>query len=349
MTNGCEKVSHNNNVLIITQILYAIVCILGIFGNTLVIYVVTRFSKMQTTTNMYILNLAIADMCFLIGIPFLIITMTLKSWIFGPIFCKIYMTTTSINQITGSMFLLIMSFDRYIAICHPISKANLRTKSVSRILSFAAWILSAIIIIPVIIYTRTYNNGKSISCNIVWESNPELSGQIFTIYMSILGFFIPLSLIMINYFLVLQRVRKLGPKKDASPHKNHQHKKVTKLVMAIIIVYTICWLPYYLTQLTLIFTTHCQGRLTLMFHLLAGCLCYSNSAMNPILYTFMNENFKQSFIATIKCKKPREFLRYSNPNIGPLKYLKRSNNNQEIYDNNSRRPSNSPIIKSTAV
>lgn len=52
---------------LISMILYAIVCIVGLFGNTLVIYVVLRFSKMQTVTNMYILNLAIADEAFLIG------------------------------------------------------------------------------------------------------------------------------------------------------------------------------------------------------------------------------------------------------------------------------------------
>lgn len=60
---------------LISMILYAVVCIIGLFGNTLVIYVVLRFQKMKTVTNMYLLNLAIADECFLIGIPFLITTM----------------------------------------------------------------------------------------------------------------------------------------------------------------------------------------------------------------------------------------------------------------------------------
>lgn len=46
---------------LISTILYAVVCIIGLFGNTLVIYAVLRFSKMKTVTNMYILNLAIAD------------------------------------------------------------------------------------------------------------------------------------------------------------------------------------------------------------------------------------------------------------------------------------------------
>lgn len=54
-------------IQIVQVILFSIVCLVGLVGNTLVIYVVIRFSKMQTVTNMYIVNLAIADECFLIG------------------------------------------------------------------------------------------------------------------------------------------------------------------------------------------------------------------------------------------------------------------------------------------
>lgn len=96
------------------MLLYAVVCIVGLMGNTLVIYVVLRFSNMQTVTNMYILNLAIADECYLIGIPFVIATVHIGDWIFGQAICKIYMVSTSITQFTSSIFLLIMSADRYI-------------------------------------------------------------------------------------------------------------------------------------------------------------------------------------------------------------------------------------------
>jgi somatostatin receptor 2 len=56
------------------QIFYALICIVGLCGNSLVIYVVLRYSKMQTVTYIYILMLALADEIFLIGIPFLIVT-----------------------------------------------------------------------------------------------------------------------------------------------------------------------------------------------------------------------------------------------------------------------------------
>ena len=48
-------------------LIYILIFLIGVVGNSLVIYVVTRFPGLHTVTNTYILNLAIADMCFLLG------------------------------------------------------------------------------------------------------------------------------------------------------------------------------------------------------------------------------------------------------------------------------------------
>ena len=56
---------------------------------------VLRYTKMQTVTNLYILNLAIADECFLIGIPFIMTTMGLGYWPFGNVMCKVTQISTS--------------------------------------------------------------------------------------------------------------------------------------------------------------------------------------------------------------------------------------------------------------
>lgn len=143
---------HNTTGNVIAMILYTIVCCVGLFGNTLVIYVVLKFSKMQTVTNRYILNLAIADESFLICIPFLLTTMYLNEWIFGSLLCKLYMISTSITQLSSSIFLLIMSADRFIAVCHPISSPRFRTQLVSKIVSLLAWGYSVLIMLPVMLY-----------------------------------------------------------------------------------------------------------------------------------------------------------------------------------------------------
>ncbi|BFF97552.1 somatostatin receptor type 2 [Drosophila madeirensis] len=303
----CSKSGGNGNFILklIAMILYAMVCIVGLFGNTLVIYVVMRFSKMQTVTNIYILNLAIADEFFLIGIPILIYTMQVGNWSFGDYMCKAYMVSSSITSFTSSIFLLIMSADRYIAVCHPISSPRYRTPFVSKLVSAFAWMTSVLLMLPVILFASTVpaENGL-LSCNIEWPDTQNLdSDSTFILYSLVLGFATPLTFILVFYCLVIRKLHTVGPK-HKSKEKKRSHRKVTKLVLTVITVYIMCWLPHWISQVALINSVPnpCgASRLELAVFLVCGCLSYSNSAMNPILYAFLSDNFKKSFMKACTC------------------------------------------------
>lgn len=289
-------------VLEFAKILYGIVFLVGLGGNSLVIYVVLRFSKMQTVTNMYIFNLALADEMFLTGLPFLITTMTFGYWPFGRLMCKVYMTTTSINQFTSSLLLTVMSADRYVAVCHPISSPRYRTPFIAKFICLTAWTVSALLMVPIYIYANILE-GETVSCNIYWPESDFMNGQkAFTLYSFTLGFAIPLVLILLFYFLVICKLRTVGPK-NRSKEKKRSHRKVTYLVLTVITVYVICWLPYWITQvyITLLPPRQGQGNVGFTIILLAGSLSYANSAMNPILYAFLSDNFKKSFAKAFTC------------------------------------------------
>jgi len=244
--------SYNFILKLITMILYALVCIIGLFGNTLVIYVVMRFSKMQTVTNIYILNLAIADECFLIGIPFLLYTMQVGNWPFGNYMCKAYMVSTSITSFTSSIFLLIMSADRYIAVCHPISSPRYRTPFVSKLVSAFAWMTSVLLMLPVILFASTVQSSNgNVSCNIEWpDTQNSHTDSTFILYSLVLGFATPLTFILVFYCLVIRKLHTVGPK-HKSKEKKRSHRKVTKLVLTVIIydISISCGTNYYLTTL----------------------------------------------------------------------------------------------------
>lgn len=318
MTQSYTTLPASSIALISQEILFAIVCLVGLLGNTLVIYVVIRFSKMQTVTNMYIVNLAIADECFLIGIPFLLVTMIKSSWIFGEVMCKAYLILASINQFTSSIFLFIMSADRYIAVCHPISSPKWRTPFISKVVSIAAWTCSIILIIPIFSHSkqeenwRPGENGQNISvksCVIVWAENStenstesQQRATTFILYSFVFSFAIPLCLTLIFYCLVIQKLKTVGPK-NKSKEKKRSHRKVTNLVLTVVTVYVLCWLPYWIAQIAMTFTPSNEGpsQFVVTIHLLAFCLSYSNSAMNPILYAFLSDNFKKSFLKACTC------------------------------------------------
>jgi len=301
-------------VMTVIQIFYALVCVCGLVGNSLVIYVVLRFSKMHTVTNTYILHLAVADECFLVGIPFLIVTMYMREWPFGDSFCKIYFITTSINQITSSLFLMVLSADRYVAVCHPISSPRFRTGLIAKIVSLSVWLVSALLMLPVFLYATTISRPDGgQSCNIYWRNINGTSEEAilneqtaFTFYTLVFGFLGPLAFILIFYVLVIIKLRSVGPRgQERSQSKRKSHRKVTKLVLTVITVYIICWLPHWVTQIALISKPpgHDQGNTLVIVILLSDCLQYSNSAINPVLYAFLSDNFKKSFRKACHCDK----------------------------------------------
>ena len=108
---------------------YTIVFFLGTFGNGLVITSIVRSSRLRTVTNSYLLNIAIADFLLLLSIPFLIVTIFANGWIFGNILCKMYYNFIHINQYVSSLLLAALSFDRYLAVCHPIRAIEFRTRT----------------------------------------------------------------------------------------------------------------------------------------------------------------------------------------------------------------------------
>lgn len=297
---------------------------------------------------MFILNLALADISFLIGIPFLITTMYLGEWTFGKGMCKAYMVSTSITQFTSSIFLLIMSADLFLAVCHPISSPRYRTPFISRVVSALAWSMSALIMLPVMLYANTIekDNKQRSSCIIEWPENEEAgggSGTTFILYSLVLGFAIPLSLILGFYYLVLRKLRTVGPK-NKSKEKKRSHRKVTKLVLTVITVYVLCWLPYWIGQLALIYSPPdlCKSRLEITIFVLAGCLGYSNSAMNPILYAFLSDNFKKSFLKACTCATGNDPGQLQFENSFFPRFVKSNHNNSARPGSTSRQPGGPP-------
>lgn len=162
--------------------------------------------------------------------------MHVGEWTFGNAMCKAYMVSTSITQFTSSIFLFIMSADRYIAVCHPVSSSRFRSTTVARLVTGVAWTASAIIMLPVMLYANAIvKDNKKITCNIEWpmKDNEAGSGTTFTLYSLILGFAIPLSLILCFYYLVIRKLQTVGPK-TKSKEKKRSHRKVTKLVLTVI-------------------------------------------------------------------------------------------------------------------
>lgn len=189
---------------VVTAVVYTVVFIVGLLGNTLAIYVVLYYVKMKTVTNMYILNLALADELYILGIPFLGTNSVLSYWPYGKFLCKVCMTADAMSQFASTFCLMVMSIDRYLAVVHPIRSFKLRKLKVAKIFSTAVWVVSFLIVLPVTLFSDLQEDFNV--CNITWPEPQNTWSIAFILYTSILGFFVPLVVICLCYLLIVIRV-----------------------------------------------------------------------------------------------------------------------------------------------
>jgi hypothetical protein len=146
----------NNNLTYYFVPFYDILFLIGTFGNGLVIISIYRSSRLRTVTNTYLLNIAIADFLLLLSIPFLIVTILANGWIFGNVLCKMYYNFIHINQYVSSLLLAALSFDRYLAVCHPIRAIEFRTRTK------CVLIITGMLIIEKLMYRYIYSSVKDV-------------------------------------------------------------------------------------------------------------------------------------------------------------------------------------------
>ena len=138
--------------------LYAVIFLLGVSGNTLVVYVVVRNKTMQTITNIFITNLAVSDilMC-LLAIPFTPLGYFLNSWMFGEVLCHIVPMSQAISVYVSTLTSTAIAVDRYFVIVYPF-KPRMKV-FVCLLMIVAIWIISISISLPLGIYMNLKNDS----------------------------------------------------------------------------------------------------------------------------------------------------------------------------------------------
>jgi hypothetical protein len=224
---------------------------IGVMGNLLVIYVVLNYGRLKTVTNTYLLHLALSDLVFLSGIPFFLSSLITSSWIFGGFVCKLFFLTQGVNQYTSIIILALLSFDRYLAVCYSAKSIIWRTRVNPNLLLILTWILSFILMLPIIAFTTTQSsNSTEVQCiiDLPFPQSRFLYYFVMT-YASTITFFLPISLMTYFYIRIVGRLKhNVSQQHRRSRTSMRTRRKVSVLVLTVISVHIFCCSPYWAFQ-----------------------------------------------------------------------------------------------------
>uniref|UniRef100_A0A8C2F771 G-protein coupled receptors family 1 profile domain-containing protein n=1 Tax=Cyprinus carpio TaxID=7962 RepID=A0A8C2F771_CYPCA len=275
-------------------VLYLAVCIVGLAGNSLVIVTILKLDKMSSATTVYIFNLALADGLFMVGLPFIAIQNFQDQWIFGEAVCKLVMVLDGINQFTSVFCLTVMSVDRYMALVDPLRFARWRTPRRAKIIATLMWFISLFPVLPMAIHFSTTYGLCTIDPHIASDS----WWLAFLSYTFVLGFALPFTIMIVFYTALLVTLRNARQQTSPSMESHRFETQVTKMVVAVVLVFGICWLPFYVFNFCSLHRIDPVLDFTRGFEFVV-LLSYSWSCANPILYACLSETFRRHFHALL--------------------------------------------------
>ncbi|XP_057316296.1 alpha-2Da adrenergic receptor-like [Hydractinia symbiolongicarpus] len=193
-------------------ILFSVILLVCLFGNTLIIAAILKNKKLWTEVNLLIFNLAACDiMTPLFGIPFTLIHQNTASYQFGRVGCKIILPLATYSNNTNIFTLVLIAIERYIAICHV--KYRISKRRVCVMILFAH-ILSILSIIPYAYHLKHevfYESGTEIAyCYESWYGTPEQKA--YTLVLFSLQYGLPLIIMAVLYSLAWTTIKSQNKK-----------------------------------------------------------------------------------------------------------------------------------------
>lgn len=292
----CEKDDVRNFAKSFLPAFYTAAFIVGVAGNSLVVAVYTYYKKLKIKTDIYIINLAIADLLLLFSLPFWGVN-AVYGWVLGTAMCKITSALYTINFTSGMQFLACISVDRYFAIRKPRNQQKARKQC--WVICFSVWMVSILLSIPdLIFHTAKKDNGRY-ECVPAYPANlgNQIKAAVHILEIT-LGFVLPF-LFMIIYYSATARILIRTP--------NIKRSRPLKVLLAVVVVFIVTQLPYNIVKfwrsIDIIYSliTDCTTSKTIDIMIeVTENIALFHSCLNPILYAFMGASFKLYIMKIIK-------------------------------------------------
>ncbi|OBS58135.1 hypothetical protein A6R68_10729 [Neotoma lepida] len=267
---------------VLSMVILSLTFLLGLPGNGLVLWVAGL--KMKRTVNtVWFLHLTLADFLCCLSLPFSLAHLIIRGhWPYGLFLCKLIPSIIVLNMFASVFLLTAISLDRCLMVHKPIWCQNHRNLSPTASSSYAS-------------HPEQSQDFQDYYYTQFMSDNHALTPlEAMTITRLVVGFLVPLFIMVACYSLIVFRMRKTNFTKSRS--------KTLRVALVVVTVFFVCWTPYHIVGVLLLIAdpgTPLKEAVLSWDHM-SIALASANSCFNPFLYALLGKDFRKRARQSIK-------------------------------------------------
>ncbi|XP_029010499.1 arginine vasopressin receptor 1Aa [Betta splendens] len=316
--NGSDPFARNEEVAQIEIMVLSITFVVAVIGNVSVLLAMNNTKKKTSRMHLFIKHLSLADLvvAFFQVLPQLCWEVTFR--FYGPDFlCRIVKHLQVMGMFASTYMMVMMTVDRYIAICHPLKTLQQPTRR-SYYMIVSTWMCSLALSTPqyLIFSLSEIKNGSDVhDC---WAHFVEPWGaKAYVTWITVGIFLVPVVILVLCYGFICHSIwkniqykkRKTIPgalSKSGLVGKvsvnsvttiSRAKLRTVKMTLVIVLAYIVCWAPFFTVQMLSVWDESFQwadSENTAVT--LSALLASLNSCCNPWIYMIFSGHLLQDFV-----------------------------------------------------
>ena len=291
---------------------FCLFLVVSLVGNSIIAVMVYKTQTMRKAINYFIVNMAVSDLLFSVTLfPPLLTKLFVDSWLIngalGQALCKLSYFLPTISTFVSVQSLILITVDRYGAVVYPL-RAPLISSKLCFFCILGTWIVAMTINSPYLFAFKLVEYPGILACKRRWtdafgESSSE-AGYFLGRYVILL--YIPLLLMTTLYAVIVFKLKtQIFPGERSAmavEKRTKRDKKVLKLAIAIVLGFTICWVPT--SIMILLKFLAWDGGLpcgAILFWDITLFMADANCVINPCICVILSSNYRQELKRFLKC------------------------------------------------
>lgn len=288
----------------------AVIMCAAVVGNSLVVVVVLRNRGMRTRTNLFLCNLAVADLlCATIDMPFSLITVASGSWIFNDVVCKLNGFALPFLFVASIHTLMYMSIHKYLSLASPFRR-SLSTRSVVAMMA-GAWLWAAVAGASTVspLTDVVYKPGTT-QCGPRYPSDAASLAHFFFVVVSCYA--VPMLVVGVCNALTFAVIRGHGARMRLHSTEEWrriraQQRRIAVTLLLVVLSFAVAWTPWVVYAFYVIFASGHDVRPPAVVNPITYWCIYLNSVCNPVIYALRSEAFLEGY-KQVLCAGSKSFV-----------------------------------------